>query len=109
MRTALWLAAGALLWTGFAPAVSAQEVKPPQQPPQAQPAPPPDGSGSSGAPPSASGRTPSQTLNRSGGVLKPPSSGSSNMPVIHPPASGGNMPVIHPPGTPGGNSDVQPK
>jgi hypothetical protein len=109
MRTALWLAAGALLWTGFAPGVSAQELKPPQQPHQTQPLPPPNGSsGSSNAPPSSPGRAPGDTLNRSGGVLTPPPTGDQG--VLPPPASGSsNMPVIHPPGTPGGNGEVQPK
>jgi hypothetical protein len=45
----------------------------------------------------ASGRSLSQQLSRSGGVLHPP------------PLGGGSGAVIPPPGTPGGNPHVEPK
>ncbi len=55
-------------------------------------------------------QNPSETLGRSGGVIKPPGGVDSGISV--PPkdsGAGSAMPVIPPPGAPGGNPNVQPK
>lgn len=57
--------------------------------------------------PSASGSL-SSDLNRSGGVIKPPTGIDPEI-KQPPPATGATMPVIPPPGTPGGNPAVKPK
>jgi hypothetical protein len=50
----------------------------------------------------------SDELSRSGGVVRPPSTGDRG--VVAPPKAGPqSTPVIPPPGTPGGNQEVQPK
>ncbi|HJT09065.1 MAG TPA: hypothetical protein VJ747_19185 [Stellaceae bacterium] len=50
----------------------------------------------------------SDELSRSGGVVRPPSTGDQG--VVAPPKAGPqSTPVIPPPGTPGGNQEVQPK
>jgi hypothetical protein len=58
---------------------------------------------------SSTGGTLSDKLERSGGVITPPSGVdpgiSTAAPVPHP----GTTPVIPPPGSPGGNQSVQPK
>jgi hypothetical protein len=50
----------------------------------------------------------SQRLDRSGGVIRPPSNVD---PEIHvaPPATGDKMPVVPAPGSPGGDPSVKPK
>jgi hypothetical protein len=57
--------------------------------------------------PPASG-TLSSDLNRSGGVIKPPTGIDPEIKQA-PPPTGATMPVIPPPGTPGGNPAVKPK
>jgi hypothetical protein len=57
--------------------------------------------------PPASG-TSSSDLNRSGGVITPPSDVDPEMKQT-PPSTGAKMPIIPPPGTPGGNPAVKPK
>ena len=64
---------------------------------------PPSKSDSSGPP-----GTLSHDLNRSRGVIHPPSTGDGG--VVTPPSQGtSSMHVIPPPGSPGGNPRVQPK
>lgn len=50
----------------------------------------------------------SSDLNRSGGVIKPPTGIDPEIKQT-PPPTGATMPVIPPPGTPGGNPAVKPK
>ena len=57
--------------------------------------------------PPASG-TLSSDLNRSGGVITPPSGIDPEIKQT-PPPTGARMPIIPPPGTPGGNPTVKPK
>ena len=54
-----------------------------------------------------SGKTLSDQLAQSNGVICPPSGVDPQMAA--PPPPGGNTPVIPPPGTPGGNQNLQPK
>ncbi|HUC66371.1 MAG TPA: hypothetical protein VMA53_13120 [Stellaceae bacterium] len=105
MRSTLpYLLAGLLLGAGLVPGAVAQE----RNSPQSQPTPPP----SRGSPGSNSGsdqspRSPSDELNRSGGVLQPPPTPDAG--VVSPPSEGSSdMPVIPPPGT-SGNPKMQPK
>ena len=81
-------------------------VLPPQQPGTGVPekVEPPTGSTQDG---DVTG-TLSQKLNKSEGVIQPPSGVDPAIRVTPPPA-GGTMPVIPPPGEPGGNPNVQPK
>jgi hypothetical protein len=90
------LVAAAVLGLG-AIAVAAEE--PSGRPGTARPATP--------AVPPASG-TSSSDLNRSGGVITPPSDVDPEMKQT-PPSTGAKMPIIPPPGTPGGNPAVKPK
>jgi hypothetical protein len=53
------------------------------------------------------GKTLSEQLAQSNGVICPPSGVDPQMAA--PPPPGGNTPVIPPPGTPGGNQNLQPK
>jgi hypothetical protein len=53
------------------------------------------------------GKTLSEQLAQSNGVICPPSGVDPHMAA--PPPPGGNTPVIPPPGTPGGNQNLQPK
>ena len=57
--------------------------------------------------PPASG-TLSSDLNRSGGVITPPTGIDPEIKQT-PPPTGSTMPIIPPPGTPGGNPAVKPK
>lgn len=50
----------------------------------------------------------SERLDRSGGVIHPPSNVDSGMHVA-PPATGDKMPVVPAPGSPGGDPSVKPK
>ena len=50
----------------------------------------------------------SQRLDRSGGVIHPPSNVDPEMHVA-PPATGDKMPVVPAPGSPGGDPTVKPK
>src|SRR5438132_13774049 len=52
---------------------------------------------------------PSEQLDRSGGVIRPPSDVDPGMQVRPPDPGPDSMPVIPPPGTPGGNPNVVPK
>ncbi len=56
---------------------------------------------------SADGRSLSDRLARSGGVICPPEHTDPAIKAPTPP--GGTMPVIPPPGSPGGNPNIQPK
>jgi len=51
----------------------------------------------------------SEKLNRSGGVIRPPSDVDSGMTQYPPPAGSKSMPVIRPPGAPGGRPGINPK
>jgi len=61
--------------------------------------------------PSATGSTESlsEKLNRTDGVIRPPSSATPDMRVPAPVPDPGTTPVIPAPGSPGGNPLVQPK
>jgi hypothetical protein len=80
--------------------------------------PPAASSGRSECPPGARGNAPtlgegnsgkslSDQLAQSKGVICPPSNVDPHMAA--PPPGGGNTPVIRPPGSPGGDQNVQPK
>jgi hypothetical protein len=56
---------------------------------------------------SDAGKTLSDRLAQSNGVICPPAQTDPQM--TKPPPPGGTMPVIPPPGTPGGDQHVQPK
>jgi hypothetical protein len=51
----------------------------------------------------------SDKLEKSDGVLKPPSNVDPDMSVRAPVPNPGTTPVIPPPGSPGGNPNVEPK
>jgi hypothetical protein len=51
----------------------------------------------------------SERLDRSGGVIAPPSDADAGMEVKPPPEGSSPMPVIPPPGSPGGAPNVRPK
>jgi hypothetical protein len=53
-------------------------------------------------------QTLSERLDRSDGVIRPPSRVDPQMHVT-PPATGDKMPIVPAPGSPGGNPNVQPK
>lgn len=56
------------------------------------------------------GETLSDRLDRTGGVIRPPSDIAPEMRQARPPdPDPGTTPVIPPPGTPGGNREVEPK
>jgi hypothetical protein len=90
------LVAAAIL--GFGAVVVAAE-EPSGRPGAGQPATP-------GVPPATG--TSSSDLNRSGGVITPPTGVDPEIKQT-PPATGSTMPIIPPPGTPGGNPTVKPK
>jgi hypothetical protein len=92
MRRISLAAAAAVI--GFGAAAMAAE-EPSRSPATGQTAPP------------ASGNLSSE-LNRSGGVITPPSGVDPGIKET-PPPTGSTMPVIPPPGTPGGNPAVKPK
>ena len=97
-------------WTAPAPCLAAAAtVAPETAQQQAQPPPqtvPEDtGPGKSG---SSSGPL-SDKLDRSGGVIHPPSGVDPKIHKSPPPTGPSSMPVIPPPGTPGGKPDVEPK
>ena len=56
-----------------------------------------------------SGDTLSHQLDRSGGVIHPPTNIDPGLTHPAPEVGSHSMPVIPPPGTPGGNPDVKPK
>jgi hypothetical protein len=97
MRRLYLVAAGAALVSYSAVVVAAEE-------PAARPG---AGQQTSPAVPPASGSL-SSDLNRSGGVIAPPSGVDPEIKQT-PPPTGAKMPVIPPPGTPGGNPAVKPK
>src|SRR5947209_756135 len=94
-RIGLW-AAAAIIGFGAGPVAADQ---PTDRPGAAQPTIP--------SVPPASG-TLSSDLNRSGGVITPPSGIDPEIKQT-PPSTGSTMPIIPPPGTPGGNPAVKPK
>ncbi len=51
----------------------------------------------------------SDKLEKSDGVIKPPTSATPDMTVPAPVPNPGTTPVIPPPGSPGGNQSIQPK
>ena len=51
----------------------------------------------------------SHQLNRSGGVIHPPTNIDPGLTHLAPDLGPHSMPVIPPPGTPGGNPDIKPK
>ena len=57
----------------------------------------------------SSGDSLSHQLNRSGGVIHPPTNVDPGLTRPAPEVGPHSMPVIPPPGTPGGNPDVKPK
>jgi hypothetical protein len=97
-------------WTAPAQCLAATAtVAPDTQPQQTEQTPqtvPEDtGRGKSG---SSSGPL-SDKLDRSGGVIHPPSGVDPKMQKSPPPAGPSSMPVIRPPGTPGGPPGIEPK
>lgn len=70
-------------------------------------APPPKSETEGQAPPAA--ENPSQQLDRSKGVIRPPQSVDPDMQVPPPDPGAQKTPVIPPPGTPGGDPTIQPK
>jgi hypothetical protein len=86
--------------TTVAPETAPQQA---QRPPQTVPE--DTGPGKSG---SSSGPL-SDKLDRSGGVIHPPSGVDPKMQKSPPPAGPRSTPVIPPPGTPGGDPAVEPK
>jgi hypothetical protein len=80
-----------------------QSYPPGAQPKKAVPNEPDQGiSGSSGG-------SLSHQLDRSGGVIHPPTNVDPGLTQPAPQVGAHSMPVIPPPGTPGGNPDVKPK
>lgn len=59
--------------------------------------------------PSAPGATLSDKLEKTGGVIKPPTGIDPGITAPAPVPNPGTTPVIPPPGSPGGNPTVQPK
>ena len=57
----------------------------------------------------SSGGSLSHQLDRSGGVIQPPTNVDPGLTQPAPQVGAHSMPVIPPPGTPGGNPDVKPK
>lgn len=57
----------------------------------------------------SSGGSLSHQLDRSGGVIHPPTNVDPGLTQPAPQVGAHSMPVIPPPGTPGGNPDVKPK
>jgi hypothetical protein len=57
----------------------------------------------------APSRDPSERLEKSDGVIRPPPDVDPKMTVKPPDPTPGSMPVIPPPGSPGGNPNVVPK
>jgi hypothetical protein len=55
------------------------------------------------------GQTLSDRLEKSDGVIKPPSNVDPGITATPPVPNPGTMPVVPPPGSPGGNPNVQPK
>jgi hypothetical protein len=55
------------------------------------------------------GETLSEQLDRSGGVIKPPTGVDPKIEAPAPEPNPGKMPVVPPPGSPGGDPNVQPK
>lgn len=106
MRTLFYPLLAASLLLGSAALAQDRDTESPPQNQQLRPQ-APDGSSGSSTPRSDSGSL-SNELNRSGGVLQPPA--TSDRGVVRPPSAGTqDMPVIPPPGSPGGNQQVQPK
>jgi hypothetical protein len=103
------LAAGAALLAAATPVVAQTSVNPANPPAAASPnqvIPEKDRSRPVDQPPSAGGNL-SDKLNKTGGVIAPPSDVDPDM--RKPAPSVGTTPVVPPPGTPGGNQRVDPK
>jgi hypothetical protein len=92
--------------------VQAQLDRPVAPPPLAQPSyprdcPPSVGNNGPSSNETTGGRTLSDQLSQSKGVICPPAGIDPDISV--PPIGGGRTPVIPPPGTPGGDLSIQPK
>lgn len=57
----------------------------------------------------STGKSLSEKLEQSDGVIRPPATGTPDMTVPAPVPNPGTTPVIPPPGSPGGNPQVDPK
>ncbi len=57
----------------------------------------------------STGETLSEKLQRTEGVIKPPTNATPDMTVPAPVPNPGTTPVIPPPGSPGGNRQIEPK
>jgi hypothetical protein len=92
-------------------AAIAQDKVPDSQakPPPAIENAPPDKIGEPLSTGTVGGFTLSDELNKSEGVIKPPSGVDPAMQVPAPESNPGSTIVIPPPGEPGGNQDIQPK
>ena len=99
------LAGAFVLWIAASSLSRAQPTAPSAAP--TLQAPNPDAAKPSPTLPST-GETLSERLDRSDGVIRPPSVGDSEI-RVPPKENTGTMPVIPPPGTPGGSQSVQPK
>ena len=94
---------GALQYPPSSVGEDAQPYPPGAQPKKVVPRAPDEGiSGSSG-------ESLSHQLNRSGGVIHPPTNVDPGLAQPAPEIGPHSMPVIPPPGTPGGNPEVKPK
>jgi hypothetical protein len=113
--SALTIAAAFALAPAVAVAQAPPEAKPPVAPPTEQTSDPKAcaqsratvGQGGDIDMKEMPGRTLSDKLAQSGGVICPPAHADSDIRQPTPP--GGTMPVIPPPGSPGGDPSVQPK
>jgi hypothetical protein len=91
----------AISWIMVALSV-AQTANLPPETPTHQTVPEATGSGNSG-------QSLGDKLDRSGGVIRPPSGVDPGLTRAPPESGGSTMPVIPPPGTPGGKPEAEPK
>jgi hypothetical protein len=98
-------AAAAVVLSGLAPVALAQTQ---QQAPN-MPAPGSTTPEKIDPPATGSTETLSEKLNKSDGVIRPPSTAAPDMTVTPPVPNPGTTPVIRPPGTEGGNTRIDPK
>lgn len=98
MLTAMLTGAAMLATASF----SSAQTSPPKAPDAHSPAP-------EQKPPVTTDEPLSEKLNKSEGVLVPPSGVDPKIHKEPPPGTGDRMPVIVPPGEPGGDQQIQPK